>query len=179
MRVTKKDIAILKEKVISDKSKLRDIAKKVNLSHVAVSKSIRKLESAGLIKSHICINTQKTNWIHALLRLQLSNSEKFISKKKDCPFIVSFSRVNGEYNVLVEVCAYSESSLQRFMDKCIRKNPDVKKLYLEELKGRDPPYIFLDLSKTKADCEECARCEHNGNGCDGCTIDVFLKTIKT
>lgn len=178
MRITKKDIEILKERATKPNQKLREIAKKVGISHVAVSKSIKKLEKAGMIKNHLCVNLEKTNWIYGLLRMSVVNSEKFIEKRSKCPFVVSSSKSNDEHNLVMEICAYDESSLQRFLDRCIRANTDVKKSSFEELKHKTPSFIGIDLTKTKMECEECQKCEHHKVNCQGCGVDSFLKTLK-
>lgn len=178
MRITRKDVEILKERATKPHAKLRDIGKTVGVSHVAVSKSIKKLETASMIKSHLCINLEKTDWIYGFLKMSIFNADKFIEKRMKCPYVISSSKSNGEYNLMMEICAYDETSLQRFLDKCIRSNSDVKKSVFEEVKHKTPSFVAIDLTKTKTDCEECKKCEHYKNKCMGCSIDAFLKTLK-
>jgi Lrp/AsnC family transcriptional regulator for asnA, asnC and gidA len=95
----------------------REIAKKLDISHVSVSSKVKALEESGVIKGYTVItDPYKQNNYPLCLRIVAGNGSdlsRIGEKIADYPEVNVVMRVSGDYEILVlAMCRNRESALK-------------------------------------------------------------------
>ena len=132
---------ILKQLTLDSRQSYRDIAKKLDISHVSVSAKVKSLEEKGIIKGYTAvIDPNNMNYYPLCLRISaaqggdLSKIGRRISDYEDINVVM---RVSGDCELLaLAMCSDRESAL-RLLDE-INSVPGV---------GKAESHIVLDALK--------------------------------
>ena len=102
-----------------------DIAKEIEKSQPAVGARIIKLERKNLITKQVGFNIKKVDIKSAIVFISTKDVEKIVEKIQDCPFINHAFKISGEYNLLCFISASDLQTIERLIDLCFRKDPNV------------------------------------------------------
>jgi len=102
-----------------------DIAKEIDKSQPAVGARIIKLERKNLLLKQIGFNIKKVDIKAAIVSISTKDVDQIIEKVQDCPFINHAFKISGEYNVLCFIAASDLQTIERLIDLCFRKDPNV------------------------------------------------------
>jgi Lrp/AsnC family leucine-responsive transcriptional regulator len=102
-----------------------DIAKEIEKSQPAVGARIIKLERKNLLTKQVGFNIKKVDIKVAIVFISTKDVDKIVEKIIDCPFINHAFKISGEYNFLCFVSAPSLQTIERLIDLCFRRDPDV------------------------------------------------------
>jgi DNA-binding Lrp family transcriptional regulator len=102
-----------------------DIAKEVEKSQPAVGARIIKLERKHLLTKQVGFNIQKVDIKVAIVFVSTKNVDDIVAKIKQCPFINNALKISGDYNLLCFIAAQDLQTIERLIDLCFRKDPNV------------------------------------------------------
>ncbi len=101
------------------------IAKEIEKSQPAVGARIIKLERKGLLTKQVGFNVKKVDIKVAIVFVSTKDVEIIVEKIKGCPFINHAFKISGEYNVLCFISASDLQTIERLIDICFRRDPNV------------------------------------------------------
>ena len=101
------------------------IAKEIEKSQPAVGARIIKLERKHLLTKQVGFNIKEVDIKVAIVFLQTKDVENIVDKIRDCPFINHAFKISGEFNLLCYIAASSLQIIERLVDLCFRRDPDV------------------------------------------------------
>ncbi|MFX1337035.1 MAG: Lrp/AsnC family transcriptional regulator [Promethearchaeota archaeon] len=102
-----------------------DIAKEIEKSQPAVGARIIKLERKNLLAKQVGFNIKKVDIKVAIAYISTKDVDKIVEKIEDCPFINHAFKISGEYNLLCFITASDLQTIERLIDLCFRRDPDV------------------------------------------------------
>ena len=102
-----------------------DIAKEIEKSQPAVGARIIKLERKHLLTKQVGFNVKKVDIKVAIAYISTKDVDKIVEKIEDCPFINHAFKISGEYNLLCFITASDLQTIERLIDLCFRRDPDV------------------------------------------------------
>ena len=102
-----------------------DIAKEIEKSQPAVGARIIKLERKNLITKQVGFNIKKVDIKVAIVFVSTKDVDIIVEKIKGCPFINHAFKISGEYNVLCFISASNLQIIERLIDLCFRRDPNV------------------------------------------------------
>jgi len=102
-----------------------DIAKEIEKSQPAVGARIIKLERKHLLTKQVGFNVKEVDIKVAIVYLSTKDVDDIVSKIKDCPFINHAFKISGEFNLLCFISAADLQTIERLVDLCFRKDPNV------------------------------------------------------
>ncbi|MFX1233568.1 MAG: Lrp/AsnC family transcriptional regulator [Promethearchaeota archaeon] len=101
------------------------IAVEVEKSQPAIGARIIKLERKNLLTKQVGFNIKKVDIKVAIVFISTKDVETIVEKVKNCPFINHAFKISGEFNLLCFVSASDLQTIERLVDLCFRKDPNV------------------------------------------------------
>jgi Lrp/AsnC family leucine-responsive transcriptional regulator len=102
-----------------------DIAKEIEKSQPAVGARIIKLERKNLLTKQVGFNIKKVDIKVVIVFVSTKDVDTIVEKIKGCPFINHAFKISGEYNVLCFISASDLQTIERLIDLCFRRDPNV------------------------------------------------------
>ena len=146
-RVDGKDLKIIQELSEDGRKSFVEIAKKIGLSQVAVKYRVEKLIESGFLKIQGLLNIEKCYNVSATIEIEADQKtvSNLIEKFERSPLIYHLVRISGRYNLMLSIVTPNLESIENFIAKEIRSEPEVKHIEVNvgELpiipKGWNPP----------------------------------------
>ena len=101
------------------------IAQEIEKSQPAVGARIIKLERKGLLTKQVGFNIKKVDLKVAIVFVSTKDVEVIVHKIENCPFINHAFKISGEFNLLCFVAASNLQTIEKLVDLCFRKDPNV------------------------------------------------------
>ncbi len=101
------------------------IAQEIEKSQPAVGARIIKLERKGLLTHAVGFNIKKVDIKVAIVFVSTKDVETIVTKIKNCPFINHAFKISGEFNLLCFIAASNLQTIEKVVDLCFRKDPNV------------------------------------------------------
>jgi len=101
------------------------IAAEIEKSQPAVGARIIKLERKHLLTKQVGFNIKKVDIKTAIVFISTKDVDDIVEKIADCPFINHAFKISGDYNVLCFVAAADLQTIERLVDLCFRRDPNV------------------------------------------------------
>ena len=138
-----------------------DIAKEIEKSQPAVGARIIKLERKHLLTKQVGFNVQKVDIKVAIAYISTKDVDRIVDKIVDCPFINHAFKISGEYNVLCFIAASDLQTIEKIIDLCFRKAPEVINVKTNIIIDSIHDFVVpIDFQIEKFDGRHC------GSGCD-------------
>jgi DNA-binding Lrp family transcriptional regulator len=102
-----------------------DIAREIEKSQPAVGARIIKLERKHLLTRAVGFNIKKVDIKVAIVFVSTKDVETIVNKIVKCPFINHAFKISGEFNLLCFVAASDLQTIEKLVDLCFRKDPNV------------------------------------------------------
>ena len=101
------------------------IAREIEKSQPAVGARIIKLERKHLLTKQVGFNIKKVDIKVAIVFVATKDVETIVSKIAKCPFVNHAFKISGEFNLLCFVAASDLQTIEKLVDLCFRKDPNV------------------------------------------------------
>ncbi len=101
------------------------IAKEIEKSQPAVGARIIKLERQHLLTKIVGFNVKKVDIKVAIVYVSTKDVEEIVKKVENCPFINHAFKISGEFNVLCFIAASDLQTIEKLVDLCFRRDPNV------------------------------------------------------
>jgi len=102
-----------------------DIAKEIEKSQPAVGARIIKLERKNLLTKQVGFNIKNVDIKVAIAFISTKDVDSIVAKIKSCPFINHAFKMSGKYNLLCFIAASDLQTIEKLVDICFRKDPNV------------------------------------------------------
>ena len=102
-----------------------EIAREIEKSQPAVGARIIKLERKHLLTKQIGFNLKKVDIKTTIVFVATKDVETVVKKIKKCPFINHAFKISGEFNLLCFISASDLQTIEKLVDLCFRKDPNV------------------------------------------------------
>jgi DNA-binding Lrp family transcriptional regulator len=102
-----------------------DIAREIEKSQPAVGARIIKLERKHLLTKQVGFNLKKVDIKTAIVFVSTKDVETIVSKIEKCPFVNHAFKISGEFNLLCFIAASDLQTIEKLVDLCFRKDPNV------------------------------------------------------
>ena len=102
-----------------------EIAREIEKSQPAVGARIIKLERKHLLTKQVGFNVKKVDIKVAIVFVSTKDVETVVRKIEKCPFINHAFKISGEFNLLCFVAASDLQTIEKLVDLCFRKDPNV------------------------------------------------------
>ena len=102
-----------------------DIAKEIEKSQPAVGARIIKLERKHLLTKQVGFNIKKVDIKTAIVFVSTKDVDVVVEKIESCPFINHAFKISGEFNLLCFISAADLQTIERLIDVCFRKDPNI------------------------------------------------------
>ncbi|MFW9771673.1 MAG: Lrp/AsnC family transcriptional regulator [Candidatus Heimdallarchaeota archaeon] len=148
------------------------IAVEVEKSQPAIGARIIKLERKNLLTKQVGFNIKKVDIKVAIVFISTKDVETIVEKIKNCPFINHAFKISGEFNLLCFVSASDLQTIERLVDICFRKDPNVinvkTNILIESVHDFVVPIDF-----------QIERFDFHSNNCGpNCNLNVNLPKFK-
>ncbi|MFX1412098.1 MAG: Lrp/AsnC family transcriptional regulator [Promethearchaeota archaeon] len=138
-----------------------DIAKEIEKSQPAVGARIIKLERKNLLTKQVGFNVKNVDIKVAIVYISTKDVENIVEKIKNCPFINHAFKISGEFNVLCFIAASDLQTIEKLVDLCFRRDPNVINVKTNILIESIHDFVVpIDFSIEKFDGRYC------GPGCN-------------
>jgi len=149
-----------------------DIAKEIEKSQPAVGARIIKLERKHLLTKQVGFNIKKVDIKVAIVFISTKDVDIIIEKIKECPFINHAFKISGEYNLLCFISASDLQTIERLIDLCFRRDPNVLNVKTNVLIESIHDFVVpIDFHIEKFD-EKSSYCGPN------CNLNVNIPNYK-
>ena len=101
------------------------IAKEIEKSQPAVGARIIKLERKHLLTKQVGFNVKHVDIKVAIVYMSTKDVEEIVKKIEGCPFINHAFKISGEFNVLCFISASDLQTIEKLVDLCFRRDPNV------------------------------------------------------
>ncbi|MFW9952463.1 MAG: Lrp/AsnC family transcriptional regulator, partial [Candidatus Thorarchaeota archaeon] len=101
------------------------IAQEIDKSQPAVGARIIKLERKHLLTKQVGFNIKKVDIKVAIVFISTKDVESIVEKINNCPFINHAFKISGEFNLLCFISASDLQTIEKLVDLCFRKDPNV------------------------------------------------------
>ena len=101
------------------------IAQEIEKSQPAVGARIIKLERKHLLTKQVGFNIKEVDIKTAIVFISTKDVEGVVKKVKNCPFINHAFKISGEFNLLCFIAATDLQTIEKLVDVCFRKDPNV------------------------------------------------------
>ena len=101
------------------------IAQEIEKSQPAVGARIIKLERKHLLTKQIGFNMKKVDIKTVIVFVSTKDVETIVRKIEKCPFINHAFKISGEFNLLCFISASDLQTVEKLVDLCFRKDPNV------------------------------------------------------
>ncbi|MHA1196942.1 MAG: Lrp/AsnC family transcriptional regulator, partial [Promethearchaeota archaeon] len=102
-----------------------EIAREIEKSQPAVGARIIKLERKHLLTKQVGFNIKNVDIKVAIVFISTKDVDKIVEKIKKCPFINHAFKISGEFNLLCFIAASDLQTIEKLVDLCFRKDPNV------------------------------------------------------
>ncbi len=124
-----------------------EIAKNTGLSPVAIKNRVERLIVDEVLKVRGLLNMEKVYSVTAHIEIEADNKtiNRLIEKFEKSPLVYHLVKTSGRYNLMLSIATPNLESIENFIAKEIRKEPEVKHIEVQvgELpiipKGWNPP----------------------------------------
>lgn len=149
-----------------------DIAKEIEKSQPAVGARIIKLERKHLLTKQVGFNIKKVDIKVAIVFISTKDVDIIVEKIKECPFINHAFKISGEYNLLCFISASDLQTIERLIDLCFRRDPNVLNVKTNVLIESIHDFVVpIDFQIEKFD-EKSSYCGPN------CNLNVNIPNYK-
>ena len=136
------------------------IAEEIEKSQPAVGARIIKLERKHLLTKQVGFNVKHVDIKTAIVYVSTKDVDGIVEKIKTCPFVNHGFKISGEYNLLLFIAASDLQTIERLVDLCFRKDPDVLNVKTNILIESIHDFVVpIDFTIEKFDGRHC------GPGC--------------
>jgi DNA-binding Lrp family transcriptional regulator len=101
------------------------IAIEIEKSQPAVGARIIKLERKHLLTKQVGFNLKKVDIKTAIVFVSTKDVELVVRKIEQCPFVNHAFKISGEFNLLCFIAASDLQTIEKLVDLCFRKDPNV------------------------------------------------------
>ena len=101
------------------------IAQEIEKSQPAVGARIIKLERKHLLTKQVGFNIKEVDIKTAIVFISTKDVESVVTKISNCPFINHAFKISGEFNLLCFIAATDLQTIEKLVDVCFRKDPNV------------------------------------------------------
>jgi len=148
------------------------IAIEVEKSQPAIGARIIKLERKNLLTKQVGFNIKKVDIKVAIVFISTKDVETVVEKIKNCPFINHAFKISGEFNLLCFVSASDLQTIERLVDVCFRKDPNVINVKTNVLIESVHDFVVpIDFQIERFDF-------HSNNCGPNCNLNVNLPKYK-
>jgi len=102
-----------------------EIAREIEKSQPAVGARIIKLERKYLLTKQVGFNLKKVDIKTAIVFVSTKDVETIVRKIEKCPFVNHAFKISGEFNLLCFIAASDLQTIEKLVDLCFRKDPNV------------------------------------------------------
>jgi DNA-binding Lrp family transcriptional regulator len=102
-----------------------EIAREIEKSQPAVGARIIKLERKNLLTKQVGFNIKKVDIKTAIVFISTKDVDYVVEKVEQCPFINHAFKISGEFNLLCFISAADLQTIEKLVDVCFRKDPNV------------------------------------------------------
>ena len=102
-----------------------EIAREIEKSQPAVGARIIKLERKHLLTKQVGFNIKEVNIKNVIVFVSTKDVDEIIKKIEDCPFINHAFKISGDYNILCFIAATDLQTIDKLVDLCFRRDPNV------------------------------------------------------
>lgn len=122
------DLKIINELSIDGRKSFVEIAKKTELSQVAIKNRVEKMIEENFLKIQGQLNISKCYSVSAHVEIEATEEtiSKLIEKFEKSPLVYQLVKTSGRYNLLVSIVAQNLESIETIVGKEIRRDPGVK-----------------------------------------------------
>ncbi len=133
-----------------------EIAKEIDKSQPAVGARIIKLERKHLLTKQVGFDIKNVDIKVAIVFLSTKDVDEIVEKIKDCPFINHAFKISGDFNVLCFISATDLQTIERLVDLCFRKDPNVLSVKTNILIDSIHPFVVpIDFAIESFDGRYC------------------------
>ena len=137
------------------------IAEEIEKSQPAVGARIIKLERKHLLTKQVGFNIKEVDIKVAIVFVSTKDVDEIIKKVEDCPYINHAFKISGEFNVLCFIAASDLQTIEKIIDLCFRKAPEVNNVKTNIIIESIHDFVVpIDFQIEKFDGRHC------GSGCD-------------
>ncbi len=111
----------------------RKIAKRIKKSQPAVGARIIKLERKNLLYKRVGFNIKKVDLQLAIVQVSTIDVDQIIKRIEKSPFINYVFKTTGEYNLFCFVAATDLETIDKIVNLCFRKDPNVSNVKMDIL----------------------------------------------
>lgn len=124
------DLQIIKELSKDGRKPFVEIAKKTNLSPVGIKNRVEKLIKQDILKIQGGLSMETFNSITAYIGVEADKKTiaKLIEKLQKSPLVYHLVKTSGSYNLIINIVVSNMTQVERFINKEIRSNPEVRRI---------------------------------------------------
>lgn len=149
-----------------------EIAREIEKSQPAVGARIIKLERKHLLTHAVGFNVKMVDLKVAIVFVATKDVEIVVRKIEKCPFVNHAFKISGEFNLLCFVAASDLQTIEKLVDLCFRKDPNVIKVKTNILIGSIHDFVIpIDFQIERFDF-------HSGICGPDCNLNVNLPKYK-
>lgn len=148
------------------------IAQEIDKSQPAVGARIIKLERKNLLTKQVGFNIKKVDIKVAIVFISTKDVENIVEKISRCPFINHAFKISGEFNLLCFISASDLQTIEKLVDLCFRKDPNVINVKTNIIIDSVHDFVVpIDFEIEKFDY-------HSNNCGPECNLNVNLPKFK-
>ena len=148
------------------------IAQEIDKSQPAVGARIIKLERKNLLTKQVGFNIKKVDIKVAIVFISTKDVENIVEKISHCPFINHAFKISGEFNLLCFISASDLQTIEKLVDLCFRKDPNVINVKTNIIIDSVHDFVVpIDFEIEKFDY-------HSNNCGPECNLNVNLPKFK-
>jgi len=103
----------------------QEVADKIHKSQPAVGARVIKLKRKGLLTESVGADLNRIEVKLARIDIQTKNVEEIWERLKNCVYVSNCFKLTGDYNIMIEIVAPNVKTIDKFVDSCLRKDPNV------------------------------------------------------
>ena len=136
------------------------IAEAIDKSQPAVGARIIKLERKHLLTKQVGFNIKHVDLKVAIVYISTKDVDDIVEKISSCPFINHAFKISGEFNLLCFISASDLQTIEKLVDLCFRKDPNVINIKMNILIESIHDFVIpMDFAIERFDGRHC------GPGC--------------
>ena len=148
------------------------IAIEIEKSQPAVGARIIKLERKHLLTKQVGFNLKLVDIKTVIVFVSTKDVETVVEKIEKCPFINHAFKISGEFNLLCFISASDLQTVEKLVDLCFRKDPNVINVKTNIIIDSVHDFVVpIDFQIEKFDF-------HSGNCGPNCSNAVNLPKYK-
>ena len=148
------------------------IAREIEKSQPAVGARIIKLERKHLLTKQVGFNLKLVDIKTVIVFVATKDVETIVRKIEKCPFVNHAFKISGEFNLLCFISASDLQTVEKLVDLCFRKDPNVINVKTNILIDSVHDFVIpIDFQIEKFDF-------HSGNCGPECNNSVNLPKYK-